>query len=90
MIINDYVRLRKPLKIGDIVKGDDLLDYASKNKLSIKFEDKHGVPYRGVVLAKTPNGNYIIGDEMDRLVIVAYLDPDNSNFCNVRLCLFED
>lgn len=69
---------------------DDLLDYASKNQLSIKFEDKHGVPYRGVVLAKTPNGNYIIGDEMDRLVIVAYLDPDNSNFCNVRLCLFGD
>lgn len=27
MIINDYVRLRKPLKIGDIVKGDDFLGY---------------------------------------------------------------
>ena len=69
---------------------DYLLDYANKNRLAIKFEDKHGVPYRGVVLAKTTDETYIIGDEMDRLVIVAYLDPDNSNFCNVRLCLFGD
>lgn len=27
MIVNDYVRLRKPLQIKDIVKGDDLLGY---------------------------------------------------------------
>lgn len=27
MIVNDYVRLRKPLQIKDIVKGDDLLEY---------------------------------------------------------------
>lgn len=27
MIVNDYVRLRKPLQIKDIVKGNDSLEY---------------------------------------------------------------
>lgn len=26
MLVNDYVRLRKPLQIKDIVKGDDLFE----------------------------------------------------------------